>query len=400
MKKLAVIIGVLCVGLLWGGNSIFSYDGFPVRYFGRDIYSLGMGDTGASDIFRYNTGYANPAMSNQDNKTLFGTGMLMGYTIYDSEVNGVKKNFWDDALDFPYFNVSIPAGRHRIGAQFSPHSSGLVSNETTLGDGTLEQQTADKYLYRADLIYSAKLGNLNLGLSGNLLFGHDKRYFYQSGTYGNFNTRESLIRDYKGQTITAGFIQSFDKLSLGAYYVLPAELKGNSVRNSVHETEAAEDYEYELPASYNVGVTKISDDHQLKVAFDINYEPWRIISNSYRNSLKAGIGFAYEPDPELHKSAFMRLPLRLGTSIRQIEFKDKNGKFIEEVGVSCGITFPLKREVNRIDLGLQLLKRGDIKTNQLSDTSIMLMLGFTGFDLITKSTDRTAPRDIPVKEDF
>jgi len=399
MKKLAVIIGVLCVGLLWGGNSIFSYNGFPVRYFGRDIYSLGMGDTGASDIFRYNTGYANPAMSNRDNKTLFGTGMLMGYTIYDSEVNGVKKNFWDDALDFPYFNVSIPAGIHRFGAQFSPHSSGLVSNETTLGDGTLEQQTADKYLYRADLIYSAKLGSFNLGASGNFLFGHDKRYFYQGGSYGNFNTRESLIRDFKGQTFTAGILKSFDKLCLGAYYILPADLKGESIRSSVHQTEAAVNYEYNLPASYNASVTVLPYE-QFKLAADVCYEPWSEISSDYRDCLKAGIGFAYEPDPELHKTVFMKLPMRLGASYRQLEFKDKDGNEIDELGLSCGLTFPLQRDVNRIDLGLQLLKRGDIKTNHLSDTSIMLMLGFTGFDLITKSTDRTAPRDIPVKEDF
>ena len=40
---------------------IFVY-GFPVHNYGRDIYSLGMGDTGASDVFRINTGYANPAI--------------------------------------------------------------------------------------------------------------------------------------------------------------------------------------------------------------------------------------------------------------------------------------------------------------------------------------------------
>ena len=83
-----------------------------------------------------------------------------------------------------------------------------------------------------------------------------------------------------------------------------------------------------------------------------------------------------------------------------MEFKDKDGNEIDELGLSCGLTFPLKREVNRIDLGLQWLKRGNLSSNHLSDTSIMLMLGFTGFDLITKGSDRTAPRDIPVKEDL
>jgi hypothetical protein len=29
----------------------------------------------------------------------------------------------------------------------------------------------------------------------------------------------------------------------------------------------------------------------------------------------------------------------------------------------------------------------------------MLMIGFTGFDIISKGIDRTAPRDIPEKEE-
>ncbi|GAB1366591.1 hypothetical protein MASR1M36_14620 [Candidatus Cloacimonadaceae bacterium] len=399
MKKIAVIIGALYLGLLWGGNSIFSYQGFPVRYYGKDIYSLGMGDTGASDIFRYNTGYANPAMHNRDNKTLFGTGLMMGYTIYDSELNGEKQNFWDDALDFPYFNISVPVGKHRLGAQFSPHSSGLVSNQTLLSSGGTEEQTADKYLYKADLIYSANMGTLNLGVSGNLLFGHDKRYFYQSSGFGGFNTRESLIKDFKGQGVTVGILKSFEKLSLGAHYSLPVNLQGESVRSSIHETEASVDYEYKLPAQYNLSFTALPYE-QFKLAADLSFEPWSDIDSYYRNSLKAGLGIAYEPDPELHKTAFMRLPMRIGASYRQLEFKDKDGNEIDELGLSCGLTFPLKREVNRIDMGFQYLKRGDLGSNKLSDTSFMFLLGFTGFDLISRSADRTAPRSIPQKEEM
>ncbi len=399
MKKLAVLIGALCFGLLWAGNSIFSYQGFPVRYYGRDIYSLGMGDTGASDIFRYNTGYANPALHNRDNKTLFGTGLMMGYTIYDSNNNGVEQNFWDDALDFPYFNISVPIGKHRLGAQFSPHSSGLVSNQTTLASGGLEEQTADKYLYKADLIYSLNMGSLNVGVSGNLLFGHDKRYFYQSSGFGSFDTRESLIRDFKGQGVTAGILKSFDKISLGAHYCLPVNLEGESVRTSIHQSEEPVDYKYELPAQYNASFTALPFE-QFKLAADLCYEPWSDIDARYRNSLKAGVGLAYEPDPEKHRTAFMRLPMRLGASYRQLEFKDKNGNEIDELGLSCGLTFPLKREVNRIDMGFQFLKRGELGSNDLSDTSFMFLLGFTGFDLITKSSDRTAPRSIPQKEEM
>ncbi len=92
--------------------------------------------------------------------------------------------------------------------------------------------------------------------------------------------------------------------------------------------------------------------------------------------------------------------MRIGASYRQLEFKDKDGNEIDELGLSCGLTFPLKREVNRIDMGFQYLKRGDLGSNKLSDTSFMFLLGFTGFDLISRSADRTAPRSIPQKEEM
>jgi hypothetical protein len=58
----------------------FSFYGTPYQYYGNDIYSMGMGDAGATDIFRNNTGYANPAQYNLIKQSLFSTGLLFGYT--------------------------------------------------------------------------------------------------------------------------------------------------------------------------------------------------------------------------------------------------------------------------------------------------------------------------------
>ena len=87
-------------------------------------------------------------------------------------------------------------------------------------------------------------------------------------------------------------------------------------------------------------------------------------------------------------------------SIASLNLRVPEGNEIDELALSMGITFPLKGDVNRIDLGLQYLKRGNLDTNSLSDTSLMLMLGFTGFDIISKAKDNTRPRDIPVKEEL
>lgn len=398
MKKYIAIIIALVIGSLWAGNSIFSYEGFPVQSYGKDVYSLGMGDTGASDVFRLNTGFANPAMTDRSNKTLFATGILMGYTKYQSEYNGVKNNFRDDSLDFPYFSISVPLKQNRFSMQFNSQASGVVANQTTLPDGSVENQTSDKYLYRADLLYSRFYKDFSMGVGGNFYFGHDKQSFSQTGLY-SFNTKEVLVRDFKNIGFSAGMLQRYRNLSVGAHVMMPVTLKGDLVRSSIHNTEAAIPYEYKLPAQYNSSAT-IALGENFRIASDVSYETWETISKQYRNTAKVGVGLAFEPDQDEQRTSLGRMPLRLGASYRQLAFKDKAGKDIDETALSCGLTLPLKSKISRIDLGFQYLQRGQLSQNKLSDTSFMFMLGLTGFDIITRTKDNTAPRDIPIKEEI
>jgi hypothetical protein len=403
-KKLLTAFLLLAVLPLLAGNSVFSYDGYPVQYYGTDIYSLGMGDTGNSDIFRLNTGYANPALHNPTNRTLFATGIQLGYTAYRSQdSDGTRHRFTDDSLDLPYFSLSVPLKSHRFGFQFNSFSTGVVSNqrEFTLADGgsMTEKQAMDRYIYRADLIYSLRLGRLALGLSGNYYFGHDIRSFSQQADFGLFNTSEELTRTFKNPTLTLGALKYFDRISFGAYYTLPATLKGGEVRTSIHEQEAEVDYEYEVPGHLGAGLTVVPGE-EIKLAADMHLETYaQIDSQDFENSWKVGVGCAYEPLADRHQSAFFRIPVRGGLTYRRLPFKaDGNG--IDETGFSLGLTLPLRREANRIDLGFQYLRRGNLDQNGLSDSSFMMMFGFTGFDIFGKGTDRTAPRDIPEKEDL
>ena len=163
MKKIILLVAIyVCLASLFAGNSIFSYDGYPVRFYGLDAYSMGMGDTGASDVFRLNNGFANPAMGNSANYSIFSTGIIMGYTQYKSDIEPQGEvSFTDNSLDLPYFSLSFPYHRHRFGFQFNSFASGLVKNQTSFADSTLgtitEQQEMDRYLYKADLIYSKHL---------------------------------------------------------------------------------------------------------------------------------------------------------------------------------------------------------------------------------------------------
>ena len=114
MKRLIclILIVMMACSAIWCGNSIFSFGGMPVRYYGNDIYGLSMGDTGLADNFRYNSGFGNPALHNASNRTLLATGMVFGFTRYASEGG---KSFVDDALDLPYLSLSVPVKKTQTG---------------------------------------------------------------------------------------------------------------------------------------------------------------------------------------------------------------------------------------------------------------------------------------------
>lgn len=404
--KLMLFVLILTSLPLMAGNSAFSFDGNPIRYYGKDIYSLGMGDTGSSDIFRVNSGYANPALHNLNNRSLFSTGLIPGYNYYSSQDEAGKKyNYIDNSLDFPYFSLSIPVKQHRFGFQFSSHSSGVVNNqsefETILLGDTLkitEKHAMDRYIYRGDLIYSLDVGGISFGVSGNFYFGHEVRNFKQEAGFEAFNTEEEVVRDYKNPGITLGYIQREEKLALGAYWSMGVKLKGEEQRSSIHETEDPLPYEHRIPGVYSLGIT-VLPFHEFKVAADFHYEPWKALdAEKYTDSWKAGLGVAFEPASSEDRKGILSLPMRTGVSWRHLPFK-ADGADIDELSLSLGVSLPLISDVNRIDLGFQYSRRGKLDENGLMDNSYLFMVGFTGFDIITRAPDRTAPREIPQKED-
>jgi hypothetical protein len=396
---------------LFAGNSVFSFDGNPIRYYGKDIYSLGMGDTGSSDVFRVNSGYANPALHNLNNSSLFSTGLIPGYNYYSSKDEaGNKYNYIDNSLDFPYFSLSIPMKQHRFGFQFSSHSSGMVNNQrefqtTHMGDtlNITEKHAMDRYIYRADLIYSLALGRNSFGVSGNFYFGHEIHNFKQDAGFQAFNTEEEMVRDYKNPGFTLGYIRRQEKLAIGAYWSLGANLKGEEQRSSIHETEEPLPYTHKIPAVYSLGITALPLQ-EFKLAADFHYEPWKALNpidddEKYTDSWKAALGLAYEPLSSEDRKGILSLPMRSGVSWRHLPFKADDAE-INELSLSLGLSLPLLSDVNRIDLGFQYSRRGKLDNNKLLDNTYLLMFGFTGFDIITKAADRTAPREIPEKEEL
>lgn len=403
---------------LHAGNSIFSYHGTPCQNYGNDVYGMSMGDVGVSDVFRKNTGYGNPAMLGNATKTLFSSGLLFGWTNYASEsATSSKKTYKDNSLDFPYFSVAIPYRAHHFGFQFNSLASGVIKNQTTFtyptstGTNTVtEKQSINEYIYRADLIYAYNYKNFNVGLGLDYYFGHDNRSFRQNAGFGVwtlnsegdslFNTIEVLEKTFKNPSATLGVTAQFTDLSIGAYFTKGCTLKGESIRSSIHESENPVKIEHIIPNHIALGLTK-KMMAEYKISSDFQIDLWKAENQAgyTQDSWKIGVGIAQEPADNNRRTLLGQMPKRLGFSYRQLPF-EVNNNTVTETALTAGITLPIKLSDNRLDFGVQYLWRGNLAENNLQDRSLMFMIGLTGFDVLSKGSRRTAPREIPEVEEI
>lgn len=394
-----IFVAVLIVPL-WS-NSVFSPQGLPLKYYGNDVYSLGMGESGIADVFRVNTGYFNPSLPVTSTNVTFSTALSMGYMWYKDSDNN---RFRDDGIFFPYFSFSIPLSNHYIGFNFNSYASGNLENQKedvlTIGDDEFsytEKNRIRSNIFKGDIVYAFKNDILNLGLSLNYYFGHrTRRWEIDFDDNLIADARYELERRFKNPGITIGANKRFGSTAVAALYSSPIELEGETIRWFNHypgaDTLATKSVQFEVPTMIAGGITHRFTDYY-KASFDLYYELWEQTETYDKNSFKAAFGLAYDP-AETQSVWWKSIPVRVGTYYRQLPF-EKNDTGIDEIALSWGTSIPLQSPNKQIDFAVTYLTRGNTNDHDLSDSSLMFTFGVTGFDIFSRRTRRIGHRDIP-----
>ena len=396
--RVLAILTILSAALL--GNSIFSFEGMPVQYYGNDVYGLGMGDTGNSDLHRINSNFSNPSITVSTNKVLFSTAASLGYIWYDDDLNN---SFKDDGIYLPFFQIAVPIADHRIAFSFNAMSSGDLENErewaTSTGDTLTYSETnrLSSSIFKGDLIYAYKNPILNIGVAVNYYLGHRIRYwkldFDDSYT---LDAKYEIDKLFKNPGFTAGMSKKIGGLSLSAAYSSAVKLEGEVELKYSHppyaDTLMTDDFLFEIPSKVSGGVT-LKFLEKYKLSAEAQYEMWGNTKQYDKNTLKIGAGFGYDPLSGYGKW-FERIPLRFGGYIRELPFEKNNEKIMEQA-LTFGTSIILKSANKKIDLAVQYLVRGDVDTNGLSDTSLIFTIGITGFDIFQKQHKKIEDREIP-----
>lgn len=385
---------ILTAGLM--GNSIFSFEGVPIQYYGYDVYGSGMGDTGSADLYRINQNLSNPSMTVTSNMVVFSTAVNLGFQWYKDKDNSYR----DDGLLFPYFAIILPLSNHKLGFNFSNVGSGNLQNEKELSWEDYSYSELNRIstsIYKTDLSYAYKNDIINIGVAANYYLGHRTKYWKQDfDDLDLLDTKYEIEKNFKGLGFTAGISKKIKKFSFGIAYSSATDLKGDTIFKYIHspysDTLDTEIVNYQIPEKFTCGFTwKLSASY--KISMDTHYERWTSTDIYDKDVYKVGLGFAYDPLSG-YGNWYNRIPYRFGFSIRELPFEVNNNTIMEN-SYSAGISIPLKTSKKKLDLMINYIKRGELDKNKLEDNSLMFSIGVSGFDIFSKRLRRTSHRDIP-----
>ncbi|HOE91907.1 MAG TPA: hypothetical protein PLV22_08015, partial [Candidatus Cloacimonadota bacterium] len=163
VKKIVIILTLAALPILLMSTSVFSYYGMPETYSGRDVYGLGMGGTGIGNLLRPNTSLKNASLACQSHYTMFSTGVNFG-SINTKDTNS-HTSFNGDFSYLPFFNISVPIYKNRIGLNYQSVANGKFTSESDNDDFFKEK--AKNYIAAQQLIYTDTINrkeNFNKGV--------------------------------------------------------------------------------------------------------------------------------------------------------------------------------------------------------------------------------------------
>jgi hypothetical protein len=408
--KVKFLLLVFLTGVYLLANSVFAPLGTPLHNYSNDVYGLGMGGTGISDLYRINCNQDNPSLMVTANKVTLSTAVNMGYYWYKSDTESFK----DDAMYLPYFTLSVPVKNHRVGISLSSlYSGNLYTGKSgisfTAGDSLeydeIIRKTED--VFRTSLHYAFKNRYMNLGFSVIYYFGNQLNYWsldYNNSSYTD--SKYEYEKNYSGLGYKLGISRSFGDLSIGASYEPSVDLSGDLIYryNFGNEQDTLQSNEklYSIPENINAGITyQFSNTLKLNVegnltnwsGTDLEYEDDNNNISKYSDSWRIGSGISYDPVAGYGKW-YERIPFRLGGSISKLPFK-YDAEEINEMTMTAGSTMQLDSPGRKLDFALRYIYRGNSDHSGYRDESLQLIIGVTGFDIFKKTPKRTGERDIP-----
>ncbi len=178
-------------------------------------------------------------------------------------------------------------------------------------------------------------------------------------TYANkFNVNAK--RNYLSKTLTGGYGEEVEKVKDTIEYI-PDE-KGSIV----------------VPQRLGVGIA-VKKEGRWLVGADFEWQNWKEfgafdVADTLSNSWHITVGGEFTPDHTNISSLFKRTTYRGGIKYNQ-SYLNFDGTNINDLGISFGFAFPMKKSKTGIDLGIEVGRRGTTKNDLIQENYVNFFLG-------------------------
>lgn len=392
MKRVHVVVGaaVLFLGLApvqAGPGSFFSTRGLGLRVYYPNARSLGIGGLGLALEDQTSLSALNPALLSRVSLTRLSVSFLHETAAAAAAVESGRVTDSNVAGGQFFIPLGTDLG---ISAGLRPYSAvdySFSNDGETASTSYVEKLSGDGGVNSAFLSFSFGIGSrLQLGLRGNAYFGRVKQLWevqYRSDQF--VNTRDELDAYVKGYGFTFGAVVSpADAWHIGAMLSPGFDLHTETDLTSTSGAQTpTQESTYNMPVEFGVGTSFNPHDRVLAGA-DVLVQRWSDFSRDglklagWRDALRVGGGVELTGDANLNAGFFQRLSYRLGGYYSRLGVEMPEGQQVREIFATVGLGIPFDGNRGRIDLALNVGRRGQRPDNPVEETVWRLAIGVSG----------------------
>lgn len=364
-------------------NSIYSRHGIGLLRYRNGVKTIGMGSVSIAIADSLALSFLNPA-----NLASVSLTRVQGDFLYERasiNLRGGSGLFHDANVNA--LGISIPVKRGYVFALgIQPYSrSSFQFSQSDSADSYEEIFHGSGGLNDVNLAFAATLGPVRVGIAADFYFGQIERVWRVNyASQGRRNSEDVTSNYLKGLGLHAGLQSQFGRWLIGAAAGLPTRLNVETTQTTAtgFRSDTVES-KLRLPLWWGVGLGYTPDRHWF-LGVDWRSQRWstvkpeELLGDPAVDSYEIGFGAEVIPSFDALDGFFKRLSYRFGGSFRQLPYEEPIGNKLREWTASFGLGLPFGRGFNRIDLALEIGKRGSLSTNVAAENIVLLHASVTG----------------------
>jgi hypothetical protein len=366
-------------------QSIYSRHGIGLLRQRLAVRAIGMGGIGLAVTDTVYTYFLNPATMGRLNLTRIQGDFLYERASIDLPgANGLLRD-----ANINSFGLAFPVKRgYVVGFGVQPYSRSEFEFKQSKGDSAVsydEILRGTGGLNEFYLAFAATFGKVRAGMAADFYFGRINRVWRVNFTSEALRNTEDLTNNHvTGIGLHLGAQTQLGKWMLGVATGLPSRLSvGTELTTITGFTSDTSESKLKLPLWWGVGVGYAPNRHWLLGA-DWRTQRWSTVKPEEFfgelgvDSFDLGFGIEATPSFDALEGYFKRVSYRLGGALRQLPYEEPAGNKIHEWTATFGLGLPFTGGYNRIDLALEIGKRGSLSSNVAEEKIVMLRAAIVG----------------------